>query len=113
MGNLFHWLQDAAENNNLILKDGGLCLYKLRKRDRAAVVSLLVVLPHRRRQGVGRSLLGEVVACRPACVEARLPKAAPAGFWLRMGFSPSRTVPSRRPGGPGIVIWRLELPENY
>lgn len=85
---VFVALAEAAERGELLLAEGGMCRFHLR-RDGAVTVRELLVLPAARGRGVGRALVEAVLARHPgATVRARCPADYPSnGFWRRMGFA--------------------------
>lgn len=84
---IFTALTEAADRGELILVPDGLCRWH-RRRDGVVVVREVVVLPFRRRTGLGRRLVAEVRERNPgATLRARCPAGLPAnGFWAALGF---------------------------
>jgi GNAT superfamily N-acetyltransferase len=102
---IFEALHEAAERGELVLVDGGLCRFHLR-RDGVCVIREIIVLPFSRRQGIGRSLVAEARGTAQT-VLARCPASSPAnGFWLALGFT-LLTVERTRKGDP-LNVWRWE-----
>lgn len=101
---IFAALSEAADRDELLLVQDGLCRWH-RRRDGAAVVREIIVLPFRRRTGVGRRLVAEVRRRNPAApLVARCPAAYDSnGFWARLGF---RLEASEG----GVNVWRLDPP---
>jgi hypothetical protein len=92
---IFNTLWDAARHNELILIDGALCHWHLR-RDGQLTIYELIVLPQLQRQGrsqiplaVGRSILRSLSQVPGARVlVARCPADLPANTWYQhQGFS--------------------------
>jgi GNAT superfamily N-acetyltransferase len=85
---IFVALDEAARKGELQLMDGGMCRWHLR-RDGVVVIREIIVLPGRRRQGVGRRLVEAVQAANPGrTLRAKCPAAYEAnGFWRHMGFA--------------------------
>jgi GNAT superfamily N-acetyltransferase len=85
---IFAALSEAAERDELLLVDGGLCRYHLR-RDGVVTIRELLVLPSRRREGLGRTLIHEVARRHPgALLRASCPHGSTAnGYWWHMGFT--------------------------
>lgn len=97
---VFVALDEAAGRGELLLVQDGLCRFHLR-RDGVVVVRELLVLPFRRRTGVGRRLVDLVRQTHPGRpVVARCPAAYPSnGFWARLGFLLVETA-------RGVNVWR-------
>lgn len=109
---IFSALDEAAQKGELLLVEGGLCRFH-RRRDGWVSVREIIVLPSRRHDGVGRSLLncvinraGRVANIRGlvACCPADLPAN---GFWEQIGFRKAGT--KMAPSGRRIIVWRLDL----
>jgi GNAT superfamily N-acetyltransferase len=84
---IFAALTEAADRGELLLTDGGMCRFH-RRRDAVVVVLEVIVLPERRGEGIGRRLVGEVIArAGRAAVRAKCPtRYTSNGFWRHMGF---------------------------
>lgn len=84
---IFVALDEAAERGELLLVDGGLCRWH-RRRDGVVVIREVLVLPERRRQGIGRGLVERLAILNPgAPLLARCPIRSMAnGFWTALGF---------------------------
>ena len=86
---IFAALDEAASRGELLLVPDGLCRFH-RRRDGVVVVREILVLPFRRRTGVGRRLIQDVLArARGSPVQARCPVKYEAAnrFWAAMGFT--------------------------
>jgi GNAT superfamily N-acetyltransferase len=85
---IFAALSESADRGELLLVQDGLCRYRLR-RDGTVVVRELLVLPFRRRTGLGSRLVAEVRARHPGRpIEARCPAGyASNAFWAALGFT--------------------------
>jgi GNAT superfamily N-acetyltransferase len=96
---IFVALSEAADNGTLILVEGGMCRYH-RRKDGVVVVREIIVLPDRRRQGVGRAMLAGVVGDNLGrTLRARCPITYPSNaFWASMGFSLVATE-------KGVNVW--------
>lgn len=101
---IFQALSEAADRGELLLVQDGLCRWH-RRRDGVVVIRELIVLPFRRRSGVGRRLVGWLRARHPeAPLVARCPLAYESNaFWQALGFALIETV-------EGINLWRLDPP---
>ena len=84
---IFAALLEAAERGELILAPGGMCRFH-RRRDGVVVIREIIVLPERRREGIGRILIQEIRSRHPgADLVARCPEEYEANkFWEAMGF---------------------------
>lgn len=94
-------LNEAAERGELILVMDGMCRWH-RRRDGVVVIREILVLPFRRRTGVGRRMLWQVSAANPGRpIEARCPVGYESNdWWKAMGFDLISTE-------DGINLWRL------
>lgn len=109
---IFEALNGAAERGELILVDGGMCHYHLR-RDGQITIREILVLPGRRRQGIGRAMLEEIVNRCPdaTSVFAKVPVDLEANKWYaRVGFLCEGEEFSR--SGRRLWLWRLILDEG-
>lgn len=99
---IFSALSEAADRGELLLVDGGLCRWHLR-RDGVLVIREVIVLPGQRRQGIGSRLVHRACKTHHGLVIAKCPVAYEANdFWRAMGFVLHGTV-------KGINEWRLNL----
>ncbi len=105
---IFETLVAAADKGELLLVDGGLCHWHLR-RDGQLTIYELIVLPERRRQGIGRRILGQLKGTPGAAsILARCPANLDANAWYeRMGFAREGTETTRT--GRQLNLWRLRL----
>jgi GNAT superfamily N-acetyltransferase len=81
-------LAEAAARGELLLVPDGMCRLH-RRRDGRVVIREILVLPVRRRSGVGRRLVEEVIArTGGAPLQARCPVKYEAAnlFWPALGF---------------------------
>ncbi len=108
---IFEVLHEAAKRKELILWDGGMCHYHVR-RDGQITICEIIVLPDRQRQGVGTRLLealkgiAHVLGC--TSILAKCPSDLPANGWYEhKGFT--REATERTKSGRGINVWRLAL----
>jgi GNAT superfamily N-acetyltransferase len=99
---IFVALNESAEKGELILVDGGMCRFHLR-RDGALVIREVIVLPAARRKGIGSKIVHWACKTHRGIVIAKCPKAYEANaFWEALGFSLVREA-------NGINEWRLDL----
>jgi len=111
---IFAALDEAARKGELILVDGGLCRFH-RRRDGCVTIREVLVLPSRRRAGLGRALVALVRRLEPGRpLIARCPAWSEANaFWSALGFTaaactdeviewhlPSSTAPTATPITP-------------
>jgi GNAT superfamily N-acetyltransferase len=92
----------------LILVDGGLCHWHLRKNGQITIREILV-LPGHRGQGVGTLMLAKLAAVPGAwTIFAKCPEDLPANaWWERQGFADEGTEVTR--SGRRLRLWRLRL----
>jgi GNAT superfamily N-acetyltransferase len=105
---IFEPLQQSAQRGELILVDGGLCHWHLR-RDGQLTMREIIVLPERQRQGIGRRILEQLKTTPGATsVFAKCPADLPANGWYKaMGFQHQGTETTR--SGRRLELWRLPL----
>lgn len=105
---IFNALNDAAERGELILVDGGLCHYHLR-RDGILTIREILVLPERQGQGIGRAILNQLRTVPNArVIRAKCPAALEANGWYRaMGFEIAYVDQTR--AGDRLFVWELAL----
>lgn len=90
---IFTALNEAADRNELLLVDGGMCRFH-RRKDGVVVIREILVLPSSRRLGRGRRMVEEVRRRHPgAKLLARCPVRTSDGrvgegnaFWRHLGF---------------------------
>jgi GNAT superfamily N-acetyltransferase len=106
---IFNTLWDAARHNELILIDGALCHWHLR-RDGQLTIYELIVLPQLQRQGRGRSILRSLSQVPGARVlVARCPADLPANTWYQhQGFHHVNLTQSNT--GREIITWSRDTP---
>jgi hypothetical protein len=106
---IFNALDDAAQRGELILVDGGLCHYHLR-RDGILTIREIIVLPAScQGRGIGRAIL-DILRDVPGAVviRAKCPAELPANGWYRaVGFKLAY-VDQTRAGGR-LYVWELKL----
>ena len=88
---IFVALEEAASKGQLLLIDGGMCRFHKRK-DGVTVIREIIVLPMRRKQGIGRRLVNEVIiraaGVGMGIVRLKCPeKYESNAFWRKMGFT--------------------------
>jgi len=109
---IFEALNDALARGELILADGLMCRYHLR-RDRVLTILEILAVPERRREGRARAVLHRLrMAYRAAAdrIRAKCPADLVEGnaFWQAMGFVLVRTEPGKRP----VNVWEWEWPAD-
>lgn len=84
---IFAALAEAAEKDELILVADGFCRFH-KRRDGVVVIREILVLPLRRRTGIGRRLLRHVMDKNPGnTLLAKCPASYLSnGWWSHMGF---------------------------
>jgi len=105
---IFETLNESAERGELILVDGGMCHWHLR-RDGQLTIREILVLPDRRGQGIGAAILARLRAVPGALsLFAKCPAELPANGWYRtMGFDCEGTETTKT--GRRLNLWRLGL----
>ncbi len=99
---IFAALSEAADRGELLLVDGGLCRFHLR-RDGVLVIREVIVLVDRRRQGIGSKLVHRACKTHSGMVMAKCPTDYESNkFWRALGF----VLVSE---DKGINEWRLDL----
>ena len=80
-------LEEAATKGELLLVEGGMCRFH-RLRDGSVTIREIIVLPHKRRQGIGWALVQMVLLRAGAgLVRAKCPADYSANeFWRALGF---------------------------
>jgi GNAT superfamily N-acetyltransferase len=98
---IFVALNEAAQKGKLLLVDGGMLRFHLR-RDGVVTIHELIVLPSHRRRGIGRRLVQEVRDRYPgAVIRLTCPGEYEANrFWRAMGFG----IAAYKPGGR-LAVW--------
>lgn len=106
---IFNALHEAAQRRELILVDGGMCHFHLR-RDGVLTIREILVLPSRQGQGIGRAMLDQLRAVPGArLIRAKCPDDLPANRWYAaMGFQfcyaeMSKNLTRR------LFVWELAL----
>lgn len=105
---IFETLNESAERGELILVDGGLCHWHLR-RDGQLTIREILVLPDRQRQGIGSTILERLKAV-PGAIDifAKCPGDLSANSWYaRMGFQCEGIETTK--SGRVMSLWRLPL----
>lgn len=97
---IFEALAEAAGRGELLLAEGGLCRFHLR-RDGWVTVREILVLPPFRGRGLGKRLVWQA-GLKARGVRARCPADLPSnGFWSALGFRLVGTLPGKRP----VNVW--------
>ena len=105
---IFEALNEAAERGELLLVDGGMCDYHLR-RDGQVTIREIIVLPKRRRQGIGTTML-DTLKLVPGAIEifAKCPGDLEANMWYAaMGFRCEGVETTKT--GRVLSLWRLTV----
>lgn len=105
---IFEVLNDAAERGELILMDGGLCHWHLR-RDGQITIREIIVLSEHRRQGVGTAMLEQLKQVLGASsIFAKCPYDLSANNWYhKLGFTDEGIEETRT--GRWLRKWRFLL----
>jgi len=105
---IFKPLYEAARRGELLLIDGGMCHWHLR-RDGQVTIREIIVLPECQRKGIGQEMLDALRRIPGASsVFAKCPADLPAnGFYQATGFVWEGTEMTRT--GRKLNLWRLTL----
>lgn len=105
---IFETLYESCERNELILIDGGLCHWHMR-RDGQLTVREIIVIPELRRCGIGRGMLNILKAKAPKSIFAKCPvDLMEANKWYEsQGFALETTETTK--SGRTLNHWRLTL----
>lgn len=107
---IFETLWASARRGELLLVDGGMCHWHLR-RDGQLTIREIIVLPQRQGEGIGRGLLRQLRQVKGATsIFAKCPADLEAnGWYAAMGFELEQVDEERaRP----LNHWRLWLVEK-
>lgn len=106
---IFDVLWEAAQRGLLILVDGGICRYGIR-RDRFLVIYEIIVLPGVQGRGVGTAILAQLKGIEHIKgILAKCPaRLAQANDWYATrGFKKIATEKTRR--GGDVFVWLLAV----
>ena len=105
---IFETLNEAVERDELILLDGGICHWHLR-RDGQITIREIIVLPYMRGQGIGITILEKLKVVNGATsIFAKCPSDLPANEWYqKRGFVDEGIEKTRT--GRELRLWRLQL----
>jgi len=105
---IFEILFDAANHDELILVDGGMCHYHLRK-DGQVTIREIIVLKDRQRKGVGTAIVDSLKRLSGATsIFAKCPSELPANKWYpAIGFVSEGVNLTKN--GKELSLWRLPL----
>lgn len=105
---IFQSLVQAANKGELILVNGGICHWHLR-RDKQITIREIIVLPKQRGKGIGARILDELKQVDSAeSIFAKCPVDLPANDWYRhRGFELEATSTTR--SGRELNHWRLRI----
>jgi GNAT superfamily N-acetyltransferase len=103
---IFESLWESAQKGELILVDGGLCHFHLR-RDSQLTIREIIVLPEYQYQGVGKRILESLKQRDCTSIFAKCPAPLAANGWYkRMEFILEDVSYSK--SGTKIYHWRLK-----
>ena len=105
---IFEALNDAAERGELILVDGGLCDWHLR-RDGQITIREIIILPKRRGQGIGTAMFDALKVVPGATnIFAKCPADLEANGWYQhLGFTNEGVETTR--AGRQLRLWRFRF----
>lgn len=106
---IFAALSEAADRDELLLVEGGMCRWH-RRKDGVVVIREIVVLPAYRCRKLGRWIVRTVAYRSQATVmEAACPDALPANaFWLAIGFLKVGEKTTKAGGKVNLYRWRVQ-----
>lgn len=106
---IFESLYASSLRGELILVEGGICHWHLR-RDGQVTIREMIVLPEFQNKGIGRVMLKQLCAIPKAkSVVAKCPADLTANNWYkRMGFSFVGSERTRT--GRKVNVWQMRLP---
>lgn len=98
---IFETLHTSAQHGELILVDGGMCRYHLRRDGQLTIHEIISLRP-----GAGSAMLARLLAVAGAvCILAKCPADLPSNAWYaRRGFALDRTETT--PAGRLLNVWR-------
>lgn len=106
---IFETLNESNERGELLLVDGGMCHWHLR-RDGQLTIREIIVERNRQREGIGQTILHKLVGMNPnaTSVFAKCPVELPANGWYAvMGFNLEGKEATR--SGRILNLWRLPI----
>lgn len=105
---IFETLNESARRGELLLLDGGMCHFHLR-RDGQLTIREIIVLPERQGYGIGRDMLSQLAQVIGATsLFAKCPADLPANDWYEhCGFVLEATETTKT--GRALKHWRLVL----
>lgn len=105
---IFETLNESNERGELLLVDGGMCHWHLR-RDGQLTIREIIVEHGRQGQGIGRAIIDRLTRIEGAAsLFAKCPAELPAnGFYERLGFLCEGTETTRN--GRKLNLWRLSI----
>lgn len=105
---IFQALMEAAEADELILVDHGMCRYHYRRDDQITIHEIIVTWP---RRGIGTRILEELIFRHPeaTCIVARCPVNLLSNWWYaHHGFDIVGQYPEQT-NYPTVYIWKRNL----
>lgn len=96
---IFETLHDSARAGELLLIDGGMCRYHLRRDGQCTIHEIISTKP-----GAGSAMLDRLTALPARCLTAKCPADLPSNDWYaRRGFV--RTAEETTPSGRRLNVW--------
>lgn len=106
---IFETLNESNERGELLLVNGGMCHYHLR-RDGQLTIREIIVEKRHQGHGIGGGMIGRLMLDNPGATSifAKCPANLPANGWYeRLGFTLEGTETTR--SGRRLNLWRLPL----
>lgn len=106
---IFETLWESAQRGELLLVDGGMCHFHLRRDGQLTIREIIVLPDSQRKFGIGGHLLGQLRKKEGVkSIFAKCPVDLPANDWYRhKGFVLEGTETTKN--GRELNLWRLTL----
>ena len=104
---IFESLWSSVQKNELILVDGGMCHFHLR-RDKQLTIREIIVLPELQGKGIGTKILNILKAKDCTSIFAKCPATLKSNKWYEAKKFVLEDI-SYSKSGTRINHWRLEL----
>lgn len=100
---IFETLHESAQRGELLLVDGGMCHWHLRRDGQLTIREIISTKP-----GAGQAMLAELVSKPAQSIFAKCPTDLAANDWYaRRGFVLEGAETTK--GGRELKLWRLSL----
>jgi len=100
---IFEALYESLQRNEIILMDGGMCRWHLRKDGQITILEIIST-----KKGIGQKMLEELKSKKASSIFAKCPSDLPANEWYqKRGFVCEGTQVTK--SGRELTLWRLKL----